>query len=1018
MLRQLFVRTARMLCLLITPVALAGDIDVKISVTALRGESLPDAYIALLPAEAPWDEPAAETIAPKGEGTLRVKPGVYHALVGAPGHQTESEHLRISQTANDFTFELLPEGTIAGTIQDDRGNPVAARIRQVRAPMSELARGYLGARLATESDANGWWSLPFPSEAFVPLLIEAPGYAPVWHFGKTREDHLALTMTPGAQLRLTLDRVDPQLTVVLERREAAGATDVPSDDQAYVWSRRAGNTTLAWDSLPAGTYRVFVRDTNPLRFTPDTDVATITLQAGSSGEANVILPKTSEPAAAYARLLLGSRRSDLRDLQAFVRTAKGTTAGVRHSAQIAAGGTVVYVDSPAPAETIFLTTIDRLVVARAAEAGAVAATNIHPRATGTLTVAPAAANLSLPSWGMAKFRDCQTPEPFTFDVPVSIAKGAVTVPVPTRCHSLVLQVPPFEPVAVATALQPGQIRELGSYRLEAGGKLQVRVVRDPGGVPAPGSTVRVLLPAGPARTEPAIVEEQAIGDESSITFESLPAGEELQVEARLAGSELFGSATVRIEPGEGAVIDPLVIPGPGRLVVVPRFKPDFLTRFPEARLDTVMMTPADAAERHASRRATPDDENRFMFNDVKPGRWALMAIVKVAGTAQPVTLEDVEIRAGEERTVQAQVEPLIFNGRVTLLGQGAAVSLGISDEPGVKTIRRRFQSDADGRFTAVLPAAGSFDVEVKTGQAETISLGNIDFLDPAVPVDIALPAGMVEVRVTSGDKPAGDATITARLRRNISTGGVSHIVRNAKTNPAGSARIESLPEGVWTITARSADGRVAEKAVTLASDDVASVDLALNKSSDIEGFVRDSAGRPAAGASVDCFYLGAAGLAELVRAETNRDGRFELHLTSPAATLQCGVTTAAGAVGAYIARSGQSASFTLPASTGGLLLSDWGRKLTRDVYWLVAPDGRVASLSRVAGRIGKIAAPLSIAQLASGTWKVVRADTLDASSRIARGLAESLPAVATVRIEPGATKEIRLHANTANQVSP
>lgn len=1014
------VRLLRMLCLLIAPVAFAeaGDVDVRFSVMALHGASLPDAYVSLVPAGNPWDKPVVETIARGGVATLRVKPGFYHALIGAPGHQIESDGLRITPTANDFSFELLPEGAIAGTIQDERGNPIAARVRLIRSPQSELARAYLGVHWTTAADANGWWTLPYPAEKFAPVLIEAPGFAPVWEANRKREDAIDVVMKPGSQLRVTLDRVDPELTVVLERRDEPGPTDVPADEQVQAWSRRADAATIVWDSLPAGTYRVFVRDTNPLRFTPDTDVATISLRTGAIGESNITLPKTAPPATAFAQLIAGARLSELRDLQAFARTSKGTVAAVRHSAQRAAGGTVVYVDSAAKPEDIFLTTTDRLIVVN--EAGAPATTTLHPRATGTLRVAAAAESLTLPAWAVAKFRDCQTTEPFTFAVPVSIGKGGlVTVPVPTKCHSLVLQAPPFEPVAVATALQPGQIRELGSYRLEAAGKLQVRVVRDPGSVPAPGSTLRVLLPSGPQRSTPAIVEEKTIGEDSTIALDGLPAGEELVVEARLPGLELFSSASVRIEPGQAAVIDPLVIPGPGVVVVMPRLAPDFLSRFPDARLDSVMMRPAEQKERDAARRGTLDDEKKIVFEDLKPGRWMILGLVKVAGTAQPIVLEEVEVRPGEKRTVNADVEPLVFDGRVTSLGRGVEASVAIADEPGVKSIRRRFSSDAEGRFTAVLPGTGSFDVEVRLGN-ETIRLGNIDFLDAAVPVEIRLPAGMVEVRVTSGDKPAADAAVMAKLQRNISTGGVSQITRTARTDASGSARIESLPEGAWTIAARTSDGRLAEKAVVLAADDVEAVELSLDAPAEIDGFVRDGAGRPAAGAAVDCYYLGAAGVAELVRAQTNGDGRFTLELTSPTPSLQCGVTTAGGAVGAYAARSGQAASFTLPSQTGGLVLTDWGHKLTRDMYWMIAPDGRVASLSRVAGRIGRLGAPLSIAQLAAGTWRVVRADSVEASSRIARGLAESLPVVATVRIEPGTTKEIAIYGTPEikDRVSP
>jgi hypothetical protein len=123
----------------------------------------------------------------------------------------------------------------------------------------------------------------------------------------------------------------------------------------------------------------------------------------------------------------------------------------------------------------------------------------------------------------------------------------------------------------------------------------------------------------------------------------------------------------------------------------------------------------------------------------------------------------------------------------------------------------------------------------------------------------------------------------------------------------------------------------------------------------------------------------------------------------------CSVTGPMGTVDAFKATVGQPMDVNVPAATGTLRIPDWGARKSPEVFWLVAPDGRVISLSAVATKIGRFASPLIIPALAAGRWKVVRIESLPQWMALGSGLAGSLHSFAEVALNAGATETIQLY---------
>jgi hypothetical protein len=997
--------------------ASAATVDVHVTVhTGLTQP--PMAYIALVAPDCPMWRPTAEAIAPFGSTTFHVSPGSYTAYVGAAGYQDQLRTIRVT-TARELRIDLEPSVPVSGIVVDSKGQPVrGAPVRQARlaAPrpfsqISDMARSYFAAQWTTWTDDTGRWSLPGYGNGSIPIIIEVAGLSPGFLSAATSRDVASTVLRNGSSLRVDVERVDPELFVSLVA-DAPHSCEIPQEWQPRVWAKAADSNVLEWPSLPAGTYHVVARYPDPRRFSRTAVVATVSLVENQSSSARVTLPPPVRPDPNVLAFFVADKTTtELLELRSSVtRSAAGDTDDVEHSLQAASGGTVVYLRTGASPSDLLLVTPADVIAAKQGEMSSNESveTVISPRAEATLRLRSGSDETPLPRWAMARFDSCTFGDRISFAASIS-PEGSLKLPFPTACHSLALQLSPFGPVIMDVELRPGETRSLGEFALELGGGVDVHVVHDPGGAAATNASVRATT----ARTgQPLIIAEGLANRDGKLLLQGLPTNGDILIEARDPETSLSGSVSVRLDPGKVATVDPVAIPVPAKLVVAPRLASDFRDRFPGARIRLITLDRDDASAAD-SRRTSELTSDEVVFERLHPGKWHPTALVEAAETLQPVPLEDVSLRSGEERRLTALVQPAVFEGTVTSGGKGIAAMIGFAEEPSPTSVTRFARSKEDGRFTILLPFAGIYGVQVTPfdRRDSRIDLGELELSDPLRALHLQLPDGVLLVRVKRHDRPLAKATVTALLRRSSLRGGVAEIVTTRPTNANGEATVDPLPEGKWVVEARDLEsGERAQQSVDLVRNDAATVELQLAGTAVLGGFVHDPKGLAVPEARVDCLFLGAGNLPQTTRAETDLTGHFTIDLAAPfPATLHCGVATPAGAIAAYDTPPTGSADFVLPADAASLTLADWGRKLVRDVYWLVADDGRLFSLSWAAGRFGQLWSPLNIPRVPAGSWKIVRVETLDQWIRLGTAGGNAISPMVELQLEPGEKKTIQLY---------
>jgi hypothetical protein len=372
---------------------------------------------------------------------------------------------------------------------------------------------------------------------------------------------------------------------------------------------------------------------------------------------------------------------------------------------------------------------------------------------------------------------------------------------------------------------------------------------------------------------------------------------------------------------------------------------------------------------------------------------------------------EIDLKSGETRRIEADLDPLLFSGRVTVGGKGAAAHVYVRNASSGD--RQHFESQRDGSFRAVLAARGVYVVDVARvdAQGSEMRAGQVAFDDPARPVEIAIPAtAAVVAHVRSGEKPVPGVIVMASAMSSADEGvelrGYGH-----RTDAEGNWKFDNLVPGRWLFSVRDPEtGRAAQKGVSLHESDTADVDLDLGKPPGIQGRIRDRAGTPVPDALVDCLVVGAAGVPQRVSARSDFDGEFTVgtftELTVPA---NCSVSTIGGIVDGFRAAAGNWVDLQLPAVTGTLQIADWAKRYSGDTFWLTAPDGRTISLAAVSQTAPRWGSSLRIDALAAGRWRVIRVGSIPQWNALAAGEFGSLTAVADVTLGAGTSETIQLY---------
>ncbi|HEY0142501.1 MAG TPA: hypothetical protein VGF48_16505 [Thermoanaerobaculia bacterium] len=940
----------RAIALLLLTAAIRAD--VRVTIRGTDGRLAEEAYVAFLAADHPSSRPAAEALATRGVVALEVPPGTYLVRAAGRGLQEETRSVRVNGSA-EVAFALPAAVPMQGIVLDGEGKPIEnAQVSQLRAlgpvqlaQTTELARRHFANEWSTRTDADGRWTLPGRSDATVALLFEAEGFAPL-HAFRAATDSSAVTLQRGAQLRVKLARTEPGAYVTLVREGAEGW-------ERAAWARAADAESLVWSSLPLGNYTLVAADFDPRTFASRTQLAAVELQ--SDATIDLTIPQPPKPMLDAVTLFVNAR--ELRDLEAIVSSG-GTASVVAHALERTVGGTLIHLATTAPRRDLFLTTADSVLLARDAAPVAVSPrADVRVRLTGTG-----------PRWMTAQFSGCAEGQRPSLAVQPS-AEGAIDLPVPTACRALLLRAEGYAPIVISTTIAANTMQTFGPFALKPAGSARVRVVREPGGKAAAKVVVQASVSEG-------VVAEGITDDSGNVTLNGLPVDTDVTFTAET------GIAVARLEPREIAVVDPLVIRAAATLTIKLRLV------LPDAKITSVVLE--NDAVRHS---ATPVD-GAVVFRELRPGAWRPQVLVEAAGSVQPVPLEVVELHAGETRSLDAEVDPPLFEGQIVAAGKPLAAHVGFGDG----TMRRFARTDSTGRFTIVLPKRGMYNVTVAPLDRPglMIDAGEIDFSDRL----IQIPAAALRVRVLENGQPLPNAEIRASLRRSSALEPIVTTSRVTNSDARGEALLEGLLTGRWLVQAVAPGGR-AEAAVEV-RDARAAVELRIAPPTALRGVVRHTDNSIESRARVDCLFAGASGLPQTVRTETDGEGRFAIDLPTPPPTrLQCGVTTANGRIAAYTLSPTSSADLVVPTRTAAVRFPDWEAGPNRDVYWLVSGD-RLFNLSWSNG---------STARLGAGSWKVVRVRDLADWTRLATLGGNALTPIREFRIEEGRTMTIRLHSD-------
>ena len=595
-------------------------------------------------------------------------------------------------------------------------------------------------------------------------------------------------------------------------------------------------------------------------------------------------------------------------------------------------------------------------------------------------------------------------------VPIEIKPdGVARFTAAAHCRSLVLELDPFEPVVSYEVLQKGA-QSLGEIVLHAAGSADVRVARDPGGEMVAGATVRVTTMDEFLGASKAVIVKEAVTDDRGWAhFAGLPPNRELRLIAETTSGDTSDAAVLRLTPRERGVVDPLNVPEPAALIIDATIEEAFLARFPATRVSTLLVDPADQ-RRRSERRQENTTEMPMRFGALHPGTWSVGGVVYVDKTYSFFELEDIELKPGETRRIDARITPDVFEGMITSEGKGVAARVLIDDRGKILY----FNADDTGVFRVVLQHKGVYRVTASRmkAQGNVFPIGNIAFTDPSRRIEIAIPAGAsVKTRVRMGDGPPPRSTVWASQRDD--KGVIDRTTaRGRSTDPAGEAVFEDLAPGVWTFSVRESESRSgAEKSITVVAGEDQTIDLDLTDAAAIHGTTRDLGGSPLPRARVECLFIGPVGNPDRASAISTSEGKFEIDLTAPSPpSALCSVVGPMGTVDAVRLSPGPRVNLTVPGATATLTINNWPKAGGADRLWLVAADGRAIGLRSVAMHLGQHGTALTIPALAVGRWKLVQLQTMPQWLALAKGVGASLPSLAEVTLRAGTTERIELGA--------
>jgi len=994
------------------------------------GQAVHDAYVALVPNDAAWHEPAIERLADRST-TFEVPAGTYRIVAGAPAFATYFGDATQLEDSREAAVHLVRLGTVAGRIVGAGGAPIpGARIGVFWEflddhphRLSALAQRHLRANTFTVADRDGVFELPMAIGRSTFVIVEADRKVPRIVDGVSAGSAMLkeVTLEDGGALTVRLLGSVRSGWFRLVSAKAKTVTTLPPERALTLWTRRAAEV-VEWRSLPAIPF--------DLLFEPDDgsgDVAvlkTVTVVRGEESAATISLPAAvaGNGPSRTVRFLVTGNELGLDRLIVKRWTSWGATAVLARVHQVS-GGKLVEVSSPCTSGDRFTFESARFIGVSSAAGNDCSETPsvaLYSRATlRWKTTAPRSERM--PRAGKATIADCSTRH-FLTEIPFLLGpEGIVTLPAPARCISVRAVSGTFAPIEWPRLdLAAGVERDLGTVTLTTAATLYVRVSaadgRPASGVLVSAARVDDLVSLRNVLEIAAVppITRGVTDAKGWLALNGIPDARVVLL-LRQAGVDTPQlSDVVRVAGDSRRTVD-ITLEEPGRLSVAVERPRDL----PMLDVSSFELLPLpDNRWPHAlAFRARPAADGSASFHSVPPGRWRVSALGTV-GQSTLATLGSAEIAVAPGAFINhtIPIEAIAVRGRVKR--NGAPIQGAITLRPVDAAARAPITTtlDAEGTFTLLAPSTGDYRAIIEEPGKQTSAARSIVHLTKnAGDLDIVLPSGRIEGRVVG---PEGDGVAGAHVGAvSRASDAAAYDVAEANTVSRGDGAftLDGVRDGEWSLTAST--DRLASEAVAVPLGDGevrGGATLQLRPKTAISGTLLAADGTPLSGAAVSAvlpppFSEIAAGL--VVRTEAN--GEFVLSPPPGAPEMANVIVRTRDRIAmATRTRLSDGMKITIPASLGALRLTNasgkWSRE-TLDFHALVAPDG--AYLNPLAA--GAIAPDgkrevLATARIPAQQYRYVIARTPRERALLESGSGSVLPAIRTLTVTANSVTEIDL----------
>ena len=1018
-------------------------------------------YVALVPEEEPWARPVRESVEPAAALGVRweVPPGRYRVVCAAHGRQAASLPVVSLEGGGRESLACVtrPLVAITGELRSTVGNaPIGgARVGHVHAfladdprQLSALGETFTRADRSTLTDSAGRFRLLGPPRTSSTLWIEAGGFSPAelpeTRFGPDGGDLGTVRLEVGAELEARLDPVPAgweRYRIGLRRHDAASAGERGQLGRR-IWRRPLDPASLAWRSLPPGSYDVLLGALDaPATAVP---LSIVNLRAGERREIVLTLPPApaaTPPAAAGTaadlRLLVPDNDPQGGPAELEPRRFDGAgVAPVAASAAAVAGGTLWQVPGGCragwlywlrgPQQVAAPVEVPRDSCSQTLHLKLFAASEVHGR-----MIAPTGA--ALPAVSRVSAASCAKRAGDAGDAigsfPTAVDRdGRWSAEIPAGCVDLSIEGGDFAAIAYrGLQAAAGASSDLGAQSLTFGSGLTTRIASDDGG-PVEGATVE-LYPAGQqaqvvaasySQRQPAAVSTARSGAAGWVRLRGLPAGE-FVVRVRAPQAPPFVSDPVTLLPRQETVMPDLHLPASAVLRV--RLRPsERLAAAYSSYLVRVKGVGPPSSVAGASVLAPARADGGVEIARLAPGRWQVDVMARGNGGLATLHEEQTEITAGVN-SLTLDLDTKVYQGRVTYRQQPLAATLDLRPLRRDDRSATRVSSSADGTFSVALDRTGRYSVDVQSPQGAFLgTVPSVAFADADDPVEIRVPDGTVTGMVVDRqEKPVAKARVVAEQvaetrDEGAQTGELQATARGGVSDGDGRFQVDRLAPGPWSLVA-TLDDRSSDPVRVAVQDESPQegVRLVIPDRAKLSGHVLSPSGEPVPGAAVTIDFPpdATAPLPRRAVAMSAADGSFDVDQLSAADSV---VNVAVRAPGFPVSTSRRpltagALEIQLAAAGGSVALhlvtGSWS-EFPPDLVVFVAADGSVVG-SATAGAASRFPWQwLSLPSLAAGPWTLARLDSIGSEIAAVEGAARGLMPLAHFTVIPGGSVQVEV----------